>query len=360
MESFKGYYYINEEDQTPATLWLEKDRIRISISNELKEERIIFWPYELLVIERFWKEGKVMVRTQGYPQQFIEVPSKAFGEELKQHLHNRNSTWAKRTVRSKPMGLIRILLIFLALLIGAYLWLVPFLADRMARRVPVSYEESLGDALFNSMKGAFKIDEKKTLYINEMFRELKLPTKYNIRITVVKSNISNAFAMPGGNIVVYDKLIAQIKNYEDLVALLSHEFTHVDKKHSTRTLFRRLGSAIFLSVLVGDVGAITGVMLRNADNLKSQHYSRSLEKEADQNGLRILSERKIDCNGFIRLFEQLQKELSSSEVSRPEWADSHPNLEKRIKYIRDDKHFNANGVEVNESLKTLFLKMKTE
>jgi predicted Zn-dependent protease len=166
--------------------------------------------------------------------------------------------------------------------------------------------------------------------------------------------------MPGGNIVVFDKLIYQMKNYEDLAALLSHEFTHVNNKHTTRSLFRKLGSSIFLSVVLGDVGAVSSIILRNADNIKGLNYSRSLEKEADLNGLKILSERKIDCNGFVRLFGILQKESNITSTSQPEWTNSHPNLDKRIKYVQNSKYYNENGVAVNETLKAIFLQLKPE
>ena len=72
-----------------------------------------------------------------------------------------------------------------------------------------------------------------------------------------------------------------------------------------------------------------------------------------------MSERKIDCNGFIRLFELLQKEVSETKDQPAEWISSHPDLKKRIAYTRSNELFNKNGVEVNETLKTLFLKIKS-
>jgi predicted Zn-dependent protease len=225
--------------------------------------------------------------------------------------------------------------------------------------VPVSYEEKLGDELYEAIKTGFEMDEAKTAYINDFFKELNIPTKYNIRIAVIKEDMANAFALPGGNIVVYDKILAGMNNYEELAALLSHEFTHVNEKHTTRSLFRQLGSAIFLSVIFGDVGAIANTMIRNADNLKRLNYSRGLEKEADRNGLKILSERKIDGNGFVRLFALLKNETLNTGQHPAEWISSHPDLDKRIDYIKKDELFNKNGSEQNETLKTLFMKIKT-
>ena len=255
--------------------------------------------------------------------------------------------------------MVRVLVVFVLLLVAAYIWLVPFLADRLARKVPVSYEEKLGDGMYEAMKPGFTIDANRTAYINDFFRELNIATKYNVRITVIHENVANAFAMPGGNIVVYDKILSDMNSYEDLAALLSHEFTHVNEKHTTRSLFGQLGPWVFLSIVLGDVGAIANVLVSNADNLKTLDYSRKLEKEADLNGLKLLSDRKIDCSGFIDLFELLKKEVDLAGGQPSEWISSHPDLERRIKYVKNNKLFNKNGIEQNETLKTLFLKIKS-
>jgi predicted Zn-dependent protease len=166
--------------------------------------------------------------------------------------------------------------------------------------------------------------------------------------------------MPGGNIVVYDKILAGMDSYEELAALLSHEFTHVNERHATRALFRQQSSSLFISVIFGDVGTIGNVIASNADELKSLEYSRKLEKDADLAGLKILSDRKIDCNGFVHLFELLEKETAGPGEQPAEWISSHPDLDRRISYIKRNALFNKNGIETNETLKTLFLKMKTE
>jgi predicted Zn-dependent protease len=299
-----------------------------------------------------------VVRCGTYPVQTIEVGDKEFAEKLEAVFMQRERSWLSRMMNKNVFGIARVIIVFLAVLFAAYFWLIPFLAERLAKRVPVSYEEKLGDGLYDVLKTNFIIDEKKTAYINDFFRELKIPTAYNIRITVVKDEIANAFALPGGNIVVYDQIINDMNNYEDLAALLAHEFTHVNEKHTTRSLFRQLGASVFLSVIIGDVGGISNLLISNADNLKGLNYSRSLEKEADINGIKLLSERKIDCNGFVHLFELLKKESTQQGPQPAEWISSHPDLERRSDYVKKNELFNKNGVEQNEILRTLFLKIK--
>lgn len=360
MDAYTGKYYLHGQQEQPATILFLKDKISIGLVDADGNPRVVFWTYNQVVKENYWKNGRAIIHTQGYPAQFIEVEEKEFVQKLEDIFREREKSWISRTLNKNVIGLIKVLGIFLALLIAAYIWLVPFLAERLAKRVPVSYEESLGNGIYNALKQGFVIDEIKTTYVNEFFKELNISTPYTIRVTVVKENVVNAFALPGGNMIVYDKIIAGMNNYEDLAALLSHEFTHIDKKHTTRSLFRHLGSAVFLSVILGDVGSVANILIRHADNLKGLNYSRKLEKEADLNGLKILSERKIDCNGFVRLFELLKKEMNKTGSAPAEWISSHPNLDTRIEYIKQNELFNKNGAEQNETLKLLFLKIKTE
>lgn len=359
MDAYSGKYYIQGGEEQEATILFLKDRLSIGLRDEHGNPRIVYWPYEQVIRDNFWKRGQAIVRCGTYPIQTIEVNEKEFAEKLELTIREKETSWFGRFMSKNQWRMIRMLTIFIVIVVSAYIWLVPFLAERLAKRVPVSYEETLGDGIYNAIQPTFTIDADKTAYINDFFRELNIDSKYNIRITVVKENISNAFAMPGGNIIVYDKIIAEMNGYEELAALLSHEFTHVEERHTTRSLFRQQASSLFISIIFGDVGTIGNVIVGSADDLKGLSYSRRLEKDADLNGLRILSERKIDCNGFVHLFELLEKEIGQMDGESTEWISSHPDIEKRIAYAKASELFNKNGVEVNETLKTLFMKIKT-
>ena len=359
MDAYTGKYYVQGGEEQSATILLLKDKLSIGLRDEHGNPRIVYWPYEQIIKDKFWKRGHAIVRCGTYPIQTIEVDVKEFADKLEETLKENERSWLGRFMNKNQRRMIRMLSVFIVILVSAYIWVVPFLAERLANKVPVSYEERLGDGMYNALREGFKIDATKTAYINDFFRELNIGSKYNIRITVVNENVANAFAIPGGNIVVYDKILMGMNGYEDLAALLSHEFTHVDQKHTTRSLFRQMASSLFLSIILGDVGTLGNVIISNADDLKGLSYSRRLEKEADMNGLKLLSERKIDCNGFIHLFELLKKEIGQTGGQPTEWASSHPDLEKRIAYTRSNELFNKNGVEENETLKTLFLKIQT-
>lgn len=338
-----------------ATFSFLKDKLNIHFKDEHGNDRNVFWYYDEIIKENFRQQGSVIVKYTGFPAQVIETRQSGFAGELEQHIQQQDKKFLLKTF-GHALPFLRVLFIIILLLIAVYIWVVPYMAGRMAEKVPVSYEENLGNAMFSSMKTGFTIDEKKTMYINDFFSELKINTPYKIRITVVKEDVPNAFAMPGGNIVVYDKIITGMDNYTELAALLSHEFTHVQNRHTTKSLFRSLNGSAFLSVILGNIGGVSDVIINNANNLKNLSYGRSLEKEADMNGVRILSERRINCNGFIGLFAMLKKQ---SNIEMAEWMSSHPDLQNRIDYIQKSPDFNKNGVSENETLKAIFQRIKT-
>lgn len=219
------------------------------------------------------------------------------------------------------------------ILLALYLLFVPMLSEKIAGTVEPETERQIGDAVYDAMASGMVEDTAASRVLNEFFSALDVKTEYRIRISVVKEDMVNAFALPGGRIVVYSALLDKIGSYPELAALLSHEFTHVNNRHATKSIFRRMGSKVFLSLLFGKMGSVTSVMVNHADDLKSLTYSRNLEKEADLDGLAILTRRKIDPAGFTDLFRHLKAASPSSAL--PEFLASHPDIENRLSYIKE-------------------------
>lgn len=254
---------------------------------------------------------------------------------------------------------IRNVLLLLALLGGLfllYLLLVPWISEKLAARVPVQTEASLGNSVYDAMGLEASEDTAQSRLLNEFFTALNIQTPYTIRLSVVDEPVVNAFALPGGRIVVYRSLLSKLESYPELAALLTHEFIHVHRKHATRSIFRRLGSKVFLGLLFGRFGSVTAVLVDHADNLKSLTYSRSLEKEADLEGLQLLLDRGIDPRGFTGLFNRLKESAPGSVL--PEFMGSHPDLDKRIAYVEEAG--SGASVRPHENLARIFKALKGE
>jgi Zn-dependent protease with chaperone function len=266
----------------------------------------------------------------------------------------REKPWYKKSTGKEWIRNSLLLAGIAGLLVLLYLLLVPWLSQKLASRVSVKTEQQLGDAVYGALSLSGQEDAKASAVLTEFFRAMDVPTAYDIKITVVNDNVVNAFALPGGRIVVYKALLKQVRSYPELAALLSHEFIHINNKHSTKSIFRNLGSKVFLGLLFGRFGTVTNIVVNHADNLKNLKYSRSLEKEADKEGLKILTQRNISPKGFEDLFLNLKGSAPASSL--PEFLDSHPDIDKRIRYIREAAQ-NAPVAE-DETLKAIFEQLK--
>jgi beta-barrel assembly-enhancing protease len=216
---------------------------------------------------------------------------------------------------------------FIGTLILAYLYLLPLVADEIARRFPKDMEIAIGNKMYASILEQSEIDTARTEAIQHFFAQLHIRSEYPIRIAVVRDTIVNAFAVPGGGIVVYDAIVRNMKTPEELAALLSHEYSHVELKHATRNLFRNLGGYLFLSMVISDANGIASILLRQSENLRTLKYSRDLEHEADVNGLKILKRNQVSASGMVALFEQLKKQETGAVTET--WS-THPDIDARI------------------------------
>jgi predicted Zn-dependent protease len=233
----------------------------------------------------------------------------------------------------KLFGLSRNVLLVLTLIGGlllGYFFVLPWTAEQVASVIPRSSEKLLGDAVYSALQE--EGDSSGSALLTAFFDSLHIATPYSIQITLVDDKTVNAFALPGGQIVVYSGLLTKMKSFSELAALLSHEFIHVEKRHATRSICRSLGSQFFVGLLFGNMGSLVSVAAGHANEIRSLSYSRQLEKEADLSGLQLLLDRRIDAKGFVDLFAHLKEEESGLVI--PEIISSHPDTDVRAAYIK--------------------------
>lgn len=319
------------------------DGTNVMLSWQLKDVQAVFEP----------SRHATRVRNHKLPGELM-AEGKDLSDFIQQLQAEQQKPWYKKGSGKQWIRNSVLLACIAGVLVFLYLLLVPWISQSLASKVSAKTERQLGDAVYDAMGLASMEDTAASFYVNEFFKEMKVPSVYDIRISVINDNVVNAFALPGGRIVVYKALLQKIETYPELAALLSHEFTHINNKHSTKSIFRRLGSKVFLSLLFGKFGTLTSIVVNHADNLKSLTYSRKLEKEADTDGLEILKQRHIDPAGFTHLFRHLQESAPASAL--PEFLASHPDIEKRIDYI--EKASAGTVVTENEQLKAIFDQLK--
>jgi Zn-dependent protease with chaperone function len=145
---------------------------------------------------------------------------------------------------------------------------------------------------------------------------------------------ANAFALPSGDIVLTDQLVALSKDREfrDILGVLAHEKGHVVKKHSLQMAIKTGVSGAIIGYMTGDVSVlVTGI----PTILISSSYSRDFEREADAHAMRELQEMNISPLYMANLFESLSQEGGMDENSSiAGLITSHPLTRERIEYFK--------------------------
>lgn len=273
--------------------------------------------------------GVTLFKYGAFPYQSIEYSNESLN--IKIRAHYPTVKFDKADVFIETMNFKRIAMLvatIVVFIVCSYLYFIPFLAVQVVENLPTSYDEELGEYVFDQMAEGLEIDSFETVLVNEYAQKIDFNTAYPIQIHVVKGDVVNAFALPGGHIVVYEGILKKMQHKEELAALLAHEVSHVNHRHSIKSIAKSLSSYLFLSIITSDVNGITSVLVSNADMFSSLTYSRSLEDEADTEGLKILYDNKIDQRGFVYLFETLGKEHEDGlEI---ELISTHPLTKDRI------------------------------
>ena len=235
-----------------------------------------------------------------------------------------------------------IIVSIIAVALGLYFYIIPFAADVFARNLPTSYEVSLGNKLYNQIIANDTIDTLKTNLVNRFAKLIDFKTDYSIQITVVHKKEVNAYATPGGHIIVYDALLNKLENPDELAALLSHEATHVIERHSLRAISNELSRNLFLSIIFHNSGGITSVLVDNANMLNSLRFSREMERTADEGAIKIMLQNNIDSKGMVQLLDLLKKEDTTNGSYT--YLSTHPATKERIAYVED--YINHNNIRI--------------
>lgn len=225
----------------------------------------------------------------------------------------------------------------LSILVGFYFWGIPAAAVHLAPYVPVSWESALGEAVLKTMGPEERRCENPggQAAIDEMVAVLTAPldSPYTYQVVFVDNPTVNAFALPGGKILIFRGLLGQTETPEQLAGVLAHEIQHIASRHTTRTLLQHASASLLLSALTGNGSSVTAYGLESARILGLFRYSRNNEEEADRKGMEIILASGTDPRGMIAFFETLKKnELEM--LNPPKYLSTHPATEDRIETLK--------------------------
>lgn len=160
---------------------------------------------------------------------------------------------------------------------------------------------------------------------------------YNWEFNLVKDPQANAWAMPGGKVVVYTGILPIAENAAGLATVMSHEIAHVVAQHGqermSQQLLTQLGG-VALSTALSQQPQQTQQLFMAAFGLGAQvgvllPYSRLQESEADHLGLIFMAMAGYDPHAAIRFWQRMMSEKTGG--APPEFLSTHPSGQSRIR-----------------------------
>jgi len=288
----------------------------------------------------------------------FDTIKKYFPQIIYQNFYNR-------VLKGNNIKVVTYSLITLLSIIFLYFTVVaPYISTKVVELITVEQEISLGNKMYESLEPYLDVNKEKSGELNRFFSTLHFKSKYPVEIIYSDSDEINAFAVPGGKIVIHKGLINQLESWEQLAALISHELAHVSERHSLKLLSKNLSSYFIIAIITSDFSGISGVYIDNAFKLKNLSNSRSFEQQADEIGLKYMVNSKINPNGMIELFNILQnkeyittnnkniKKIIKIISTHPLTGDRIDNIKLKIKQLTNTVY------EKNEEAKQLFIQLK--
>ena len=136
----------------------------------------------------------------------------------------------------------------------------------------------------------------------------------------------NAFALPGGTVVLLDELVAAAAHDDEIASVLAHEIGHLHGRHTMRHVLQTSVAGVIVAAVVGDVLSISSYAAALPAFLLEARYSRGFELEADAFGLALLDQAGIDRGHFVRFLTRMEAEHPSS---LPGFLSTHPRADER-------------------------------
>lgn len=238
------------------------------------------------------------------------------------------------------------LLLTLGLAVAAYLWGLPYAARVVADRIPPYVTEQLDKQFFANLDGIVlkptELPLQRRQAISGRLRGLTLPEggikPRKIEFRSSKALGANAFALPGGSVVVLDQLVELSDNDDEIIAVLAHEMGHVSQHHALRQILQASVVGLVMAWYIGDISSLLAAA---PTALLETRYSRELERSADAFAGRMLSMNRIPVSRLADILEKLEAShrLSDRQISKQsevvfDYLSTHPNTQERIDALR--------------------------
>lgn len=297
------------------------------------------WPYAALrLVDEVYADRPIRLKRKSGGER-LTIADTAFLDQLVDRArHLRRRDLRKRNLWVRGLSWIGAT----AAIVVGFWFLLPLAAGPVASVMPLKWEEGLGRSV---QKQALAIMAYRSGYctgkegqqaIERLVQRFAATraSRYTFRVTVVDSKTENAFAAPGGYIVVFRGLIDGSPNAEAFAGVVAHEMGHVVERHGTEQLVKSIGLGIVLAALIGDTSSFGSIATEVASSLANSSFSREAEREADLIAVQMLNATNITGQGFQQFFQKFARKSPQEGESGDRYFASHPATGERAKFVK--------------------------
>jgi Zn-dependent protease with chaperone function len=247
--------------------------------------------------------------------------------------------WLKK---HRNLALICVAIFICTLLITNY-FVLPFAINSIAARVPVETEKLLGINAVLSLDNKkwfepTQIDSDKQKTIRAGFSGLCsepfLKEHFQLEFRSSKIFGPNAFAFPGGIIIITDDMVNAAQNVEEVLAVLAHEIGHAELRHTMKSLFQNYLIADEPAAVTSDAASPGGSVERLPELLALTKYSREFEAAADEYSFKLLRPKGYSPAAFASIMERIAGR-DDGKISAFAYARNHPFTARRYRQAID-------------------------
>jgi len=228
---------------------------------------------------------------------------------------------------------------------GLLVWQYDRVTTWAVNQVSMKTEKNIGESVLKSLnaKQNFLSNGEAVKVVATIGNKITEGSRYQYQWFVSKDPAVNAFAIPGGIIVVNSGLLKLVDSPNELAAVLAHEVQHVEERHSLKNMMNSAAMATVILAVMGDANAFVLLMAHQAS---TQYFNRQVEADADLKGIQLLQSKNIDAQGMSSFFKKMDMYSNSKNTGENEnsgdnpsqvasWFSSHPDTLIRIQLIEE-------------------------
>ena len=230
--------------------------------------------------------------------------------------------------------------------IGLLVWFgVPIAAELLSNVYPRDSEIRLGEIARDQIISAFALENEENdeevvcvpnadamRGLDQIMHQLikSGDLDYTYEITVIRSDMANAIALPGGQIVLFSDLLQMATSPEGLAGVLAHEIGHTEMHHGLRKMFYGIGLGQLIWLFGGGLDAPIDLLFQHS-------YSRQMEHDADLYALDLLGKAKVTSHDLAALLEKMSRQRTRNGLQNtiPEFLSSHPDTDGRSALFKE-------------------------